>query len=816
MTTKPSYEELEKRNRELEQAAKKYGGSREDQHRSAIFIRAVMDNLPIGVAVNSVDPAVNFTYMNENFPRIYRTTREALAGADSFWEAVYEDPVYREKIKRRVLEDCASKDTERMYWQEVPITRLGQKTTYVSAKNVPIPDQKLMLSTVWDVTDYRRAVEALQDSEKKYRRIFENSVVGFFQSTPQGRFISVNPAFAAMLGYDSPEDLMASISDIATQYYFDPDDRRRYRQILQRDGKVDGFEFRIWRKDRTTMWVSNSTRAYFDDTGDVLHYEGVVSDITERKKAEQSLRESEQRFRELFDNMSAGVAIYASPDGGESFIFKDFNAAGLANTKKKKNEVIGREVREVFPGIEAIGLLDVFRKVWRTGESEHHPSSVYKDDDLELWVENYICKLPSGELVAIYEDTTARRKAEQAKQKLERLVQQTQRLESIGNLAGGVAHDFNNILFPIVGMAELLLEDLPAGSIEHENAFEILKAGKRGRDLVRQILAFSRQSEQEMMPVRVQQVLKEVIRLVRSTIPADIEISHDIQADCGLVMADPTQLHQVAMNLVTNAYHAVEPTGGKITVRLKEKVLSRDDPAIKSTSLRPGRYARLSVADTGCGIDPRVKDKIFEPYYTTKAPGKGTGLGLSVVYGIIKELGGDIRVASEVGKGATFEVFFPLIQKTERTSLPETAENLAGGSESVLLVDDDDSVARLERQMLERLGYQVASRLSSLDALDAFKADPGKYDLVITDMNMPNMTGDQLASALIAVRPDIPVIICTGFSERIDKERAAAAGNAGFLMKPIVKSELAQMVRRMLDQARDKRYGPCNDKTGYP
>jgi len=802
MTEKPSYEELEKRIRQLEQAQSERWRSEKTQQMSEKFIHAVIDNLPIGVAVNSVDPAVNFTYMNENFPRIYRTTREALAGSDTFWDAVYEDPEFREEIKRRVLEDCASSDPRRMHWEDVPITRRGEETAFISARNIPIPDKKLMLSTVWDVTDYKRAVAALQESERKYRRIFENSVVGFFQSTPEGRFISVNPAFAKMLRYDSPEDLIATISDIATQYYVDPGDRRRYQQVLQQDGRVDGFEFMVRCKDRSTIWVSNSTRAYFDETGKVLHYEGVVSDITERKQAEQALRESEQRFRELFDNMSSGVAIYDSPDNGKSFVFKDLNASGLASAQKKKNEIVGRDVREVFPGVESLGLFDVFKRVWQTGKSEHHPNSIYQDGRIELWVENYVCKLPSGELVAIYEDTTARRQAEEAKEKLERLVLQNQKIESIGNLAGGVAHDFNNILYPIVGMAELLLDDLPPGSIERENAYEILKAGKRGRDLVRQILAFSRQSKREMMPVRIQQILKEVIRLGRSTIPSNIEIEQDIQIDCGLVMADPTQIHQVAMNLITNAYHAVEQTGGKITVRLQERDLGTADNG--QTSLKPDRYARLSIADTGCGIDPTVMDKIFEPYFTTKGPGKGTGLGLSVVHGIIKEHGGDIKVTSQVGKGSTFDVFFPLVKKHAQIAISENGAESKGGAESILLVDDEASIVRLEKQMLERLGYRVVSRISSQDALDAFKANPDKYDLVITDMNMPNMTGDQLAKALIAIRSDLPVIICTGFSEKIDQETAVSIGISGFLMKPIVKSEMAQMVRKALDEVKSR------------
>jgi nitrogen-specific signal transduction histidine kinase/ActR/RegA family two-component response regulator len=381
---------------------------------------------------------------------------------------------------------------------------------------------------------------------------------------------------------------------------------------------------------------------------------------------------------------------------------------------------------------------------------------------------------------------------------LEVRIQQAQKMESIGNLAGGIAHDFNNILFAVVGMSELLLDDLVPGTPEHENAQEILLAGKRGRDLANQILAFCHQSEQKMIPVRFQQVLREVFKLVRSTIPANFEISKDIQNDCGLMLADPTQLHQVAMNLITNAYHAVEPDNGKISVELKEIVVS---PDVTGSPLAPGRYALFCVSDTGCGIDPLIMDRIYDPYFTTKSTGKGTGLGLAVVYGIVKAHHGDIRVSSVLGQGAQFSVYLPLLERPAAEVQQKTMESLGGGHEKILLVDDDHLLARLEKQMLERLGYHVTVRVNSLEALEAFRANPGAYDLVMTDMAMPNMTGDQLARKLIAIQPDLPVIICTGFSERIDQCKAAELGIKGFLMKPIVRSEMAQMVRSVCDAA---------------
>jgi nitrogen-specific signal transduction histidine kinase/ActR/RegA family two-component response regulator len=383
---------------------------------------------------------------------------------------------------------------------------------------------------------------------------------------------------------------------------------------------------------------------------------------------------------------------------------------------------------------------------------------------------------------------------------LEMRLQQAQKMEAIGSLASGIAHDFNNILFPIVGLSEILMDDLPPESNEHQNVVQIYKAGNRGSDLVQQILAFSRQSEQKKMPIRVQQILKEVMKLSRSIIPADINITQDIQSDCSLVQADATQIHQIAMNLVTNAYHAVESKSGKISVRLREVEIGFGQ--LPESDLLPGRYAVLSVSDTGIGIEPAIMPKIFEPYFTTKEPGKGTGLGLAVVYGIAREHHGDIKAYSELGKGTTFNVYLPIMTHAERSVSIAGKNKFTTGHERILLVDDDEAIAKLEKQMLERLGYKVTMRLNSLEALEAFKTKPDLFDLVVSDMTMPNITGDRLARELIAIRPDIPIIICTGFSERLDQEKAENIGVKGLLMKPIIKADMAKMVRKVLDETK--------------
>ncbi|MCP3898154.1 MAG: response regulator, partial [Desulfobacteraceae bacterium] len=430
----------------------------------------------------------------------------------------------------------------------------------------------------------------------------------------------------------------------------------------------------------------------------------------------------------------------------------------------------------------------------RSVNSHYQTRGLKKDGtefDMEVNVAQYGQKDIKNTLV-ILRDVTDRNR-------LEEQLRQSQKMESIGNLAGGIAHDFNNLLFPILGMSEMLLEDLPQDSLEYENAQEIFIAGKRAGALVQQILAFSRQSEHKMTPVKVQNVLKEVLKLSRSTIPTNIEIQQNIQQNCGLVMADPTQVHQVAMNLITNAFHAVEEKNGTIDIKLKEVILK--DNELPNSVLKSGQFIRLSVSDNGIGMSQSTVQKIFEPYFTTKEQGKGTGLGLAVVYGIVKEHGGDIKVYSEMGKGSTFSIYLPLMTKSSQITPAENVEMVTSGTENILLVDDEVSVAKLEGQMLARLGYQTTIKTNSVDALSAFKKNPEFFDLVISDMTMPGMTGDQLADEILSIKPDTPIIICTGFSERINKELAETSGVKGFLMKPVVKLDMAQMVRKVLDEA---------------
>jgi nitrogen-specific signal transduction histidine kinase/CheY-like chemotaxis protein len=381
--------------------------------------------------------------------------------------------------------------------------------------------------------------------------------------------------------------------------------------------------------------------------------------------------------------------------------------------------------------------------------------------------------------------------------RLEKQLRQAQKMEAIGTLAGGIAHDFNNILTIIIGYAEILLDGVSEENPMRVDLEEVLKAGFRARGLVEQILTFSRQTDQERRPLQIAPIVKEALKLLRASIPKTIEIRENIATESGMILADPTQIHQVLMNLCTNSAHAMREKGGRLEVGLIDVHLDYETAA-QYPDLGPGPYLRLTVSDTGHGMERTVRERIFDPFFTTKGPGEGTGLGLAMVYGIVKSHRGEITVYSEPGKGTTFHVFLP---KVEVELIPSTEPllPLSQGKERILFVDDEEGVVQMGRKMLERLGYEVIISTDGREALEIFRSQPEQIDLVITDQTMPNITGAELAQELMRIRPDIPVILCSGFSELIDQEKAKAMGIREFVMKPIITRDIGETIRRVLE-----------------
>jgi len=378
---------------------------------------------------------------------------------------------------------------------------------------------------------------------------------------------------------------------------------------------------------------------------------------------------------------------------------------------------------------------------------------------------------------------------------LEEQLRQSQKMEAIGTLAGGIAHDFNNILFPILGYTEIMMDEYLPDSDGWQNLNEILIATYRARELVNQILTFSRKTSVSLKPLKIHLIIKEALKLMRSSIPTTIEIRQDIE-ETSPVMADPTQIHQVIINLCTNAFHAMKETGGVLEVSFKESK-SGPEPDLPLSKFSAESYAVLSVSDIGTGMDKNVLSKIFDPYFTTKGIGEGTGLGLAVVDGIIREHKGKIIVKSDPGKGSVFQVFLPVVMaKIEKDDI-KTSEPCIGGNEKIMVVDDEPQIANVLKIMLEKLGYDVTIKTGSRDALEAFRLNPGNLDLIITDMTMPDMTGIELAEEIFRIRPDLPLILATGYSEFVSKETAGLYGIKEFIMKPVVRDELAATIRRI-------------------
>ena len=523
------------------------------------------------------------------------------------------------------------------------------------------------------------------------------------------------------------------------------------------------------------------------------------SQMAQRQKAEEELRENEKKYRTLIDNI-IGMVYRGKSDWSTEIVRGCESICGYTCDEFNSQEINWLDL------IHPDDKLKVFNK---SSKLLDHPSEmileyriIAKDGSVH-WVRDSKRSYSEEGVVqgidGIVTDISRQKQVEEEKHKLETQLQQSQKMESIGNLAGGIAHDFNNILFPIMGYTEMLMEDTPDDSPVRPKLNEILTGAMRAKDLVQQILTFARQESSELKLMKMQPIIKEALKLIRSTIPTTIEIKQDIKSDCGVIKADPTQIHQIIMNLATNACHAMEKTRGVMKIGIGEVELEALD--IKAPNMRPGIYICLTVADTGIGMQKNVAEKIFDPFFTTKEIGKGTGMGLSVVHGIVTGLGGAIQVYSEPGKGTEFKVYFPAEERSPEKPEVKIKEPIQGGVEKILLVDDEQGIIEMEKQMLERLGYQVTSRINSTEALELFRAAPDRFDLVITDMAMPNLPGDRLAAELLKIRSNIPILLCTGFSETVSEESAASLGIKDFLMKPIVMRDLANKIRKVLDTA---------------
>jgi PAS domain S-box-containing protein len=641
---------------------------------------------------------------------------------------------------------------------------------------------------VTDITEQKRAEATLRESEARFKDLASFLPLSLFETDDQGNITFANTFAFESTGY-TQEDIDKGLHMLQVIHPEDHDKAIEMSMQVMQGELTDGSEYLVQRKDGSTFHAYINTNPTIRDDK-LVGLKGYIFDLTGQKEAERALRESESKFRDLFDLSPQAIALTEVKSGR----LVDINNKLCELTKYPKEEIIGLNTTEVGFYLEA-DRRNFLKELQASGEVNGLEMEFKAKDNSILHTLMFARIIQiEGEsfILTIFHDVTEQKR-------LEAQLQQSQKLEAMGTLAGGIAHDFNNILSPIILYTELVLEDISEKDHLRFSLEEVLRASLRAKDLTKQILTFSRQTEQERIPFKISPVVKEALKLLRSSLPSTIEIRQNIEAKVGVVLADPTQIHQILMNIGTNAANAMRERGGVLEVSLVDVDLHSDDTD-HAVDLEPGQYIKLTVSDTGHGIEPAIMDKIFDPYFTTQEKGKGTGLGLSVVHGIVNTHGGHISAHSEPDKGTRFDVYLPLFDLADIKAETVSPEKLPKGNEHILLVDDEKPIVDVVQQMLERLGYQVTVRTSSIEALEAFSASMDKFDLVITDLTMPNMTGDKLAVELMNIRPDIPIILCTGFSENMSKERAEALGIKGFLMKPIVTSDLAKLIREVIDK----------------
>lgn len=764
-----------------------------------------------------------------------------------------------------------------------------------------------------DITRLKQTEEALRKSEEKYRSMFENAVDGMFQATPEGKYLSVNPAYAKMCGFRSPEEMIAAIDDIQTDLYVEPDDRNIIKLLYEQIGVVRNFETQLKRRDGQKIWISANARAVRDDRGNILFYEGTVKDVTERKLAVDALRQSERRFSIAFHESPTPTIISAVADGR----YVDVNRSFLAMLGYEREEVIGRAAFELGIWADPEDRLRIIEKLQREGRLREEPLRLRtkSGEARDVLVAARMIKLHGHNLIlSLFQDITERKRTEERfleseqryrdffqtsrdcvfisspegdwidfndaamelfgfadrtelmrvkvqelyehpeeraellkrieqagfikdfpvnlrrkdgtviqalltsvgrkdrnnrlvqhqgtikdvtrQRALEARLQQAHKMEAIGTLAGGIAHDFNNILGIIVGFTEIALLELPEGSRPKEHLQKALDAIHRAERLVKQIVAISRPLRQQRQPLEMAPLVRDSLRLMRTSLPAAVEVREKLST-AGTILGDPSEVQQLILNLFANAGQAMKGRAGFLEVGLQDVAV--DTPlALDYGDLSPGRYVKFSVKDTGLGIDPAIRDRIFDPYFTTKPAGDGSGLGLSIVHGTVMNYGGALRIVSAAEQGTTFEVYLPGVEPVLEEREREEVGVVPRGEGTILLVDDEAALLDVGKQMLARLGYQVFAVSDPREALMAFVERPGQFDVVITDMTMPQMTGVELARRVMEVRPDIPVILCTGYSEQVDKRKAKELGIRGFMMKPCTLRAFGEMVQRVL------------------
>jgi PAS domain S-box-containing protein len=807
---------------------------RESENRLRLFI----ENAPAAIAM--FDSSMRYMAVSHRWLRDYRLGEEDIIGR-SHYEIFPEISERWKEVHRSALAGKTEK------CDEDPFPRMNGRVDWLRWEVLPWLDHTgsvggIIISTE-DITERKQAEEALARSQKIFAELVERAPFGIYIvdshftivqmniGSREGSFRNVRP----VIGCDLSRAMHILWPDNVAEEILD-----HFRHTLSTGEPYSSPRFVNPRADAAVIesyeWELHRMTLPDGQYAAVCYY----FDSTTLREAEDALRKSEEQFRVLTQNLQSGVAMI---DDRGAFT------------------IVNNAFRLMFDIPEDADILNVNNRDWAQWQVLNEAGTSLDLDDhpvrkavlTHMAVKNQLVgmKPHSGgdlkwllisadpildengnlhALICTYYDVTSRKRIEEElrrsreelenrvqerteelqtayerlkqeiydKERVETQLRQSQKMEALGTITGGVAHDFNNILAAIIGFTELIKDHLPRTAREHHYAQRIFEAGIRGRELIQQMLTFARQTEHKMKPFHISSTIEESLKLLRATIPVTIEVRFTAAGEPDIILGDPVQIQQVLMNLCTNAAFAMRDQGGILTISLSETYVSHEDG--NRHGIEPGSYVKLSVQDTGTGIPAEIRDRIFDPFFTTKGVGEGTGLGLSVVLGIVKQHHGYITVTSETGAGSTFDVYFARIPDEQTASAKDAAESIPGGCERILFVDDEEALVEMGNELLAELGYEVTCRKGSRETLALFRLDPSRFDVVVTDQTMPDMTGIQLAMELIALRPDLPIVLCTGFSHAVTRESATAAGIKGFVMKPLTKGEIARTIRRVLDE----------------
>ncbi len=595
-----------------------------------------------------------------------------------------------------------------------------------------------------------------------------------------------NSVAEKIFGYSSTDVIGQNLQKICTRENVTPDNFNHGVEIVHRDGE---YRFTITQdKEEGIRELESTLSGIIAPDGNLVGYSLFSYDVTEHKQAKENII----RLSTAIDQAAEAVII-TDLRGNIQYVNPAFEKlTGYTREKAMgKNPSILKSGKQDKAFYEAMWSCLLKGEVW-----SGHLINRKKDGSL---FEEEVSISPVKNNEGVITNFVAVKRDVSKEVLLEKQLQQATKMEAIGTLAGGIAHDFNNILGAILGYTEVARDDLPTDSPIVKDLNKVLESGNRAKDLIQQILAFSRQDETDCLPFLPANIIKKTVTMLRPTLPTTIELRVDIDPGSGPIYANPTQFQQIVMNLCTNAYHAMEKTGGRLDISLREIHLSNEE-LLHEPDIEAGTFVELTVCDSGSGIAPEIKERIFDPYFTTKETGKGTGMGLSIVHGIVKRFGGFISLLSEADKGTTLHVFFPVIDEDIVPSDQDDAQ-IEMGDEHILFIDDEEIMVEVGKVMLERLGYRVTVKTSSLEALEIFQDNPNQFDAVVTDQTMPHMTGADLAQKMLTIRPDLPIILCTGYSTTISEQKAKSIGIRAFAKKPLMKKDIAKLIRRALESA---------------